>query len=254
MEQSNFLKVALKAVKEAETIILKYYKKEMDIQIKEDTSPVTQADTEAEKCIKKIIKEHFPDHGFIGEESGKESSTSEYTWIIDPIDGTKNFTRNIPLFATLLALMKNNEIILGVSNLPALNELLYAEKGKGAYYNEKKLKVSTKKHLNEAYLTFGSLRYMDNHINELMELVKNTHAHRGIGDAYCYHHLAQGNVDIMVEASVEIWDIAPYKIIVEEAQGKVTNLQGKPITVDSKNILTTNGFLHDKALEILNKK
>ena len=134
---SKYLDVAIKAVKRAEEIILECYEKETAVDLKADLTPVTIADTEAQRIIIDEIKKNFPDHGFLGEEkTDKSQSASEYTWIIDPIDGTKNYIRRIPLFATQLALMHDNEIVVGVSNAPALNELLYAEKGGGCFFNK----------------------------------------------------------------------------------------------------------------------
>lgn len=142
MEMSDYLKVAIEAAKAAEPTILNYFSKETSIDLKEDQSPVTVADKESEQIIRGVISNAFPDHGFLGEEGNNTNSDTEYLWIIDPIDGTRNYIREIPLFATEIALMKNGELILGVSNAPALKELMYAEKGFGAYLNDELVKVS----------------------------------------------------------------------------------------------------------------
>ena len=251
MNQSKFMLVALQAAKEAEKVIMKYYSDEIHSKLKEDNSPVTLADIESEKVIIKIIKENFPDHGFISEETGNENESSEFKWVIDPIDGTKNYLRKIPLFATQIALIKNDEIILGVSNAPALNELMYAEKGKGAFLNSKKVVVSSIASLSESYICFGGLKYFEKHnyIDSLLSLVKSTLGHRGIGDFWCYHLLAQGKIDIMIESETKIWDIAALKVIVEESGGKVTDILGREITVDSTSIIATNKLIHNKVHE-----
>ena len=128
---SQFLKVALEAAKNAEEIITAYYTGDtMKVELKADETPVTLADRGAEKVIRETIKQAFPDHGFLGEEYGIEEGDSPYIWIIDPIDATKNYIRKIPIFGTQIALMKGDDLILGVSNAPLLNELLYAEAGK----------------------------------------------------------------------------------------------------------------------------
>ena len=127
---SQFLTVALDAAKNAEEILLSYYNADtLEVELKPDETPVTRADTEAEKAIRETIKQTFPDHGFLGEEYGIEKGDSPYIWIIDPIDATKNYVRKIPIFGTQIALMKDKQLILGVSNAPLLNELLYAEVG-----------------------------------------------------------------------------------------------------------------------------
>jgi histidinol-phosphatase len=130
MSRSNYLETALFAAQESGKIIQKYYHNGFDVTLKEDLSPVTQADREAEDKIISIIRERFPEHAILGEETGKNHSNSEFQWVIDPLDGTKNFTHHIPFFATEIALRKNGEFIVGVSNAPLLNEgeCLYAEK------------------------------------------------------------------------------------------------------------------------------
>ncbi|MCK5235224.1 MAG: inositol-phosphate phosphatase, partial [Candidatus Aenigmarchaeota archaeon] len=179
MEKSEFLKTGLEAAKKAEEIILKYYSDEIRAELKEDMSPVTVADREAEKAIIEIIRLKFPDHSILGEESGSSDSASEYLWIIDPIDGTKNYMRKIPLFATQIALMKGGEVIVGVSNAPALKELLYAEKGKGAYCNDRQIHVSKIDMLNKSYMSFGGLRHFEkkNLVDNLLVLVNSTQGH-----------------------------------------------------------------------------
>ena len=153
------MQIALQAVSSAQEIINKYYQSGVRATLKQDQSPVTIADQEAEEAIKNIISTAFPNHAFLGEESGSTTTGSEYTWIIDPIDGTKHYLRQIPLFATQLALMRGDEIILGVSNAPAINELIWAEKGEGAFLNDKRITVSDVLKLDQAYLRYGSLGY-----------------------------------------------------------------------------------------------
>ena len=142
MDYEQFLAVALEAVDGAEEVIDKYYLDDIRATLKADQSPVTIADKEAERVIRQVISESFPEHGVLGEEDGQTASSSEYLWVIDPIDGTKNYMRKVPLFATQLALMKNGEVVVGVSNAPALGELMYARKGGGTYLNGEKAQVS----------------------------------------------------------------------------------------------------------------
>ena len=251
MEQTQFLKTALIAAKKAEEVIMKYYSGKIRAEFKGDETPVTAADREAEELITKAIKSKFPKHSILGEESGK-SGSSEYTWIIDPIDGTKNYIRKIPMFATQIALAKNNELILGVSNAPAMNELLYAERGRGAYCNDKKIHVSKVKNLRESFMSFGGINYFEkiNSIKNLLKLARIVRSKRGFGDFWGYHLLAQGKIEIMVEADIKIWDIAALAVIVEEAGGKVTDITGKPVAKDARTVLATNGLLYDEVLEI----
>lgn len=251
--KSKFLEIAIEAAKKAEEIILEYYKDNLRTDIKSDLSPVTKADVEAEEKIIAIIKNQFPSHGFLGEESVKNIEKKDYLWIIDPIDGTKNYLRKIPLFATQIALMKRGKLILGVSNAPLLKEMLYAEKGSGAYFNGSKIQVSPIKELDESYMLFGGVEYFKKYglLKNLISLIENTRGHRGIGDFWSYHLLAQGKVDIMMEAQTKIWDIAALKVIVEEAGGKVTDMKGNEVGLDTSSILATNEKLHQEVLDRL---
>jgi len=255
MNKSKFLLVAIEAARKAEEIIMKYYSDDLPSQKKSDQSPVTIADTRAEKIIIKTIKNSYPDHAFFGEELGSDNVDSKYQWIIDPIDGTRNYARKIPLFATQIALLEDGEIIPGVSNAPAMNEMIFAEKGKGAYMQKKSIKVSNIQTLTDSYLCFGGIKYFNKHdqLKHFIKLVENTNGQRGIGDFWCYHLLAQGKIDIIIEAETKIWDIAALKIIVEEAGGKVTDINGHTITKDSTSIIATNKHLHNQVLKIFKR-
>jgi histidinol-phosphatase len=151
--------------------------------------------------------------------------------------------------------MKDGEMILGVSNAPALKECLYAEKGFGSYLNGEKIEVSNIKNLNKSYMSFGGLDHFfkKGNFDALMELYKSTHAHRALGDCWSFHLLAEGKIDLMVEADVRIWDIAAMVCIIQEAGGKVTDLLGKKIGINSDSILATNGKLHSQAMKFFRK-
>lgn len=254
MSQSQFLQTAIHAAKEAEKIILKHYAGDIDVDIKSDQSPVTIADKKAEETIVRILKEAFPDHGFIGEEYGTQNTNAEYQWTIDPIDGTKNFIRKIPLFGTQIALMKDGDIILGVSNAPALQELMAGEVGQGTSVNNTPANVSTVSDLSNAFVCFGGLRHFQTkgYMDGAQTLISKSARDRAIGDFWCYHLLAQGKLDVMVEAAIDVWDIAAAKAIVEAAGGKVTDIHGNPITKESKNIIASNGNIHEQVLACFN--
>lgn len=251
--KSDFIKIALDAVEKAENVVMKYYNslRQDEIDIKPDASPVTIADREAQAIIVETIKSQFPGHKFLGEEDSVEES-GEYVWVIDPIDGTKNFIRQIPLFGIELALLHKGEIILGVSDMPLMNELLYAEKGNGAFLKDKPISVSNIDKLEDSYMSFGShISFRNNKLEERFDdLDSNVRWSRGIGDAYSYHLLAQGRIEIVIEAGTKIWDIAALKIIVEEAGGTVSDFEGNPITQKSTQCIATNGKIHDEVTEI----
>jgi histidinol-phosphatase len=253
MKQSEFLQVALRAAKKAEEIILHYYKTDVRNHLKPDESPVSLADTEAEKIIIETIREQFPNHSFLGEESGENKTDRDYLWIIDPIDGTKHYLRGIPLFATEIALMHQGEIILGVSNAPIMRELIYAEVGQGAYLNGEKIYVSSADTLEKAYISYGGICYFEKHdsLQNLLSLVHEVKGgNRGFGDFWSYHLLASGKIEIMIEAQTKIWDIAALKVIVEEAGGVMTDMLGKPVNKDTTSIIASNKLLHKQILNI----
>ena len=250
-DKSKFLKIAIQAARIAGKITTHYFNKGFLIEVKKDNSPVTIADKEAETAIREHIHKAFPSHGFLGEEQGGNTTDLEYTWIIDPIDGTKNFTHKLPFWATEIALMHKNKIIAGVSYAPLLNKLLYAERNKGAYLNDQPIHVSSVESVNQSFVTFGSIRhfYKENRINSFLKLTNDAYYTRGFGDTWSHHLLAAGHTDAMLEGYVNLWDIAAVSIIVEEAGGKVTDLNGKPIDRKTSSLLSTNGALHSKILK-----
>lgn len=248
---SQFLTVALDAAKNAEEILLSYYNADtLDVTLKPDETPVTRADTEAEKAIRETIKQSFPNHGFLGEEYGIEKGDSPYVWIIDPIDATKNYIRKIPVFGTQIALMKDEELILGVSNAPLLDELLYAEVGKGAFLNGNQIKVSDVSQSSDAMICHGGLKWFveKGTFRGVYNLINDVARSRGFGDFYSYHLVASGRADVVIEAAISIWDIAAITVIVREAGGTVTDIQGHAISKDTASLVATNGVLHDTVM------
>lgn len=249
------LDVAIDAAKQAGELALKYFKTQPKVSYKPDKSPVTRADIEVEKLIRKTLAKNFPNHGIIGEELPPVNPKARYQWVIDPIDGTKSFVRRLPFWSTLLALMENNKPIIGISFAPALDELLTAQKGEGAFLNGKRQKVSKISELQYAYLTHGSIDAFENKnmLEGFLKLYKSAGSHRGFGDAIGYHLLIKGDVDIMVEAKDKVHDIAAPAILVEEAGGKFSDFSGK-FSLTSDCGVATNGILHSQVLKLLNEK
>ncbi|MCG9126260.1 inositol-phosphate phosphatase [Candidatus Poribacteria bacterium] len=248
--KSEFITVALDAAKKAEEVILPYYNGDISVELKEDETPVTYADREAEIVIRETIKHAFPDHGFLGEEFGVEKGDSPYLWIIDPIDATKNYIRKIPIFGTQIALMKDEELIVGVSNAPLLNEVLYAEKGNGAFLNDNPISVSELTGLKEAMICHGGIKWFveKGTFEGIYNLINKTARSRGFGDFYMYHLVSSARAEAVIEAAISIWDIAAITVIVREAGGMVTDLQGNDITIQTNSLLATNGSLHQEIL------
>jgi len=245
------LAAAIDAARAAGEIAMKYYTGGFDVTIKPDDTPVTQADREAEQAIVAALGRAFPDWGFLGEEFGATGAT-DVRWIIDPIDGTKNFVRHIPVWATLLALEAHGEVVAGVIHNPVTGELYAARRGGGARLNGRRVAVSDVGEMWSATLLHAGLRlYRKAGVwDGLLRLVDATERQRGFGDYLGYALVAEGKAEMYVEVDLKPWDLAPCKIVVEEAGGRFTDLAGTP-TIYSGNALATNGRLHDTALALL---
>ncbi|HKE44766.1 MAG TPA: inositol monophosphatase family protein [Steroidobacteraceae bacterium] len=251
--QSDFLRVALQAAEAAAEIVKPLYQSNLEVRTKADKSPVTVADVEAEKRIRALLEENFPEHGFYGEETGERNRDAEYLWIVDPIDGTKAFVREYPMFSTQIALMHRGEIIVGVSNAPVYGELAYAEKGRGAWLNGKQVRVSDIGTIEDASVSAANLKTLARGPlwAGLGSIVARADRIRGYGDFLQYHLLASGRIDAVIESDVSILDIAALAIIVEEAGGRFTDLKGKPVSLEISDVLASNGRLHAPLLAAL---
>ena len=246
---STFLDIALKAADAAEAVTLDYYQGNLQVSLKADRSPVTIADKEAEAAIIATIRDSFPDHAFFGEETGK-TGQSDYRWIIDPIDGTKNYIAGIPLWGTLIALTYKGEVVVGVSRCPVLKETVYAERGGGAFLNGKPIHVSNCARVADAMVSFGSIYCFTQRglEQQLLALLRDARRHRAFGDLWPIQLAAAGRLDIVVEGALHAYDIAPFAVIFEEAGGKLTDLNGRPFHDEITSVVATNGELHDEVL------
>jgi histidinol-phosphatase len=197
----------------------------------------------------------FPHDGFLGEEYGDTPGTSGFRWIIDPIDGTRNFVRGIPLWATLVGLEYKDEQIMGVAAVPAMGQTYRALRGDGAFRNDKSIHVSTVDKLSEALLMYTSLAWFikAGKQEQFIELVLKTQKQRGFGDFYGFVMVAQGSGEIMVEHGVHAWDVAAIKPIIEEAGGRFSTWDGSA-SIHKPDVVVSNGWLHDEVLAILNRK
>ena len=257
LDQSPELTVALKAATVAAEISRRYYTgesaSEIAVEIKVDKTPVTQADVECEQAIRDMILEAFPSHGFYGEETGKTDADADNLWLVDPIDGTKAFVRGYPFFSTQIALMRNGELVLGVSSGTLLGELAWAERGRGAWLNGAALEVSAEYDPARSAVSTGNLKSLAASAGwgALGEIVAVADRIRGYGDFYHYHLLASGKIEAVIESDVNILDIAALAVIVREAGGVFTDLNGAPISLDTRSVLAANPALHGAFLEKL---
>lgn len=240
------LRVAIEAATAAAAISRDYYRGNFTVSTKADQTPVTQADVECEETIKRIILGAFPEHGFLGEETGRTQADAEYLWLVDPIDGTKAFVRQYPMFSTQIALMHNSELVLGVSNGALFDEMAWAERGQGAWLNGEQLNVSDVAATDRAAISTGNLKSLAKSDGwpRLGRIIAEADRIRGYGDFLHYHLLAAGKVDAVIESDVNILDVAALSVIVEEAGGIFTDLNGGRIDLDIRSVLAANTAMH----------
>lgn len=254
------LELAIEAAKEAGRFLKQNVGKvhQVDRKLGQETNLVTAIDRKAESMIVERIRKRYPHHSFLGEEFGKSDEQSEYKWIIDPLDGTTNFTHGLPIFCVSIGLEVRGELRLGVVYDPNLDELFTVEKGKGAYLNKRRLHVSSTSKLGESLLVTGfpyDIRSKTESILVHFEnFLKEAQAVRRLGSAaldLCY--VAAGRFDGYWETYLNPWDMAAGVLMVQEAGGKCTDLQGFPTTVYEKPILATNGLIHEQMVEVLRR-
>jgi histidinol-phosphatase len=229
-------------------IALSYFRGEFDVKIKADRTPVTEADVAIEAMIRTEVRERFPGDAVLGEEFGLEGD-SERRWIVDPIDGTKNFADGIQVFANLVALAVAGQPVVGIVNAPALGERYDAVRGGGARLNGEPIRVSRADRISRASVLHGETpTWLDSPYGEpLTELLREARRDRGFGDFWGHMLVARGSADVMFEPALATWDFAALWVIVEESGGRITTFEGDPLE-DGCSVLTTNGALHDEIL------
>lgn len=233
-------------------IIRQYFRAEFSIDSKSDLSPVTIADKKSEELMREEILKHFPDHGIIGEEFGNYKPEAEYVWVLDPIDGTKSFICGAPTFGTLIALMKNNEPVIGVINQPVLSEFIIGDNSVTSL-NETRVNVRSCKHFSDAVLITGDHfnigKYQDQ--QKFDSLANSVKLYRHWGDCYGYLLLAAGFVDIVVDPIMSVWDSMALIPIIRGAGGIITDYQGgNPVTGNS--IIASSAIIHSEVISALN--
>ncbi|HEY9679557.1 MAG TPA: inositol monophosphatase [Drouetiella sp.] len=249
---------ALDICEQAGRVALTGFREGIEAVEKDDGSPVTAADKECERIIREGIQSRFPDDAILGEEEGESAGRGDgkkRKWIVDPIDGTYGYARGIPFFATLLALEDNGEIVLGVVSAPGMTDMFWAEKGRGAFKNGERIEVSDINELAKSQLCFGGANRIqaEGYWSGFSKLIAGTARQRGFGDYLGFAYVFEGKAEAHVEVGVKPWDLAPMKIIVEEAGGKYTDLDGGN-SIYKGSCLVSNGKIHDQWLTQLHSK
>jgi histidinol-phosphatase len=252
---SKELQAALDAAEAAAEIIRAHYGRGIGVRIKPDDSPVTEADVLAERAIRDLVSARFPAFGFYGEETGRHAMDAEAIWIVDPIDGTKCFVRGTPFFSTQIALWRGARVVLGVSSAPVYGELAWAEEGSGAFLNGRPIRVSDVNNLSRASVSTGNLRSIatSSTWQGLGKLFARAYSGRGYGDFVHYHLLARGALDVVIESDIDILNIAAVSVIVREAGGTFTDLEGQAVNLETETVLASNGLLHEEVRNLLGR-
>lgn len=252
------LAFAIDAATKAGRSTLAHFQTGTPVEIKSDETPVTVADRSAERLIREDIERRYPNESILGEEEGAQGAGGN-RWVIDPIDGTKSFVCGVPIYATLLAFEEDGVPVIGVCFLPALNEILYAEKGQGAFWNGRPSRVSGKTTVKGSTLCCGGHRLMD-HLGRLkpfLELSQTAMATRTWSDAYGHALVATGRVEAMIDPSISRWDISAMKVILEEAGATITDFRGGDVLQVQPHghleAVSSNGLLHAELMEAFSR-
>jgi histidinol-phosphatase len=233
----------------AGAIAMSFFGGPFEVHEKADKSPVTEADLAIEKTIRGAVHDRYPADGVLGEEGGLQGEGSDRRWIVDPIDGTKNFADEIQIWATLIALAVEGRPVLGVVNAPALGERYEASAGTGARLNGTPIRVSRADRVGRAAVLHSSIGgWLDGpYRRPLEDLLRESRRDRGFGDFWGHMLVARGSADVMFEPELATWDFAALQVVVEEAGGRITQFDGSPLQ-HGGSVLSTNGVLHEEIL------
>jgi histidinol-phosphatase len=246
---------AVELVRRAGALTLRWFAAaDLEVDLKDDGSPVTAADRTAERWIREQLGEHCPRDGIVGEEEAAIQGSSGRRWIIDPVDGTKAFTRGVPLYSTLLAYEDEHGAAIGVIGLPALHQTVWAGRGQGCWIEwgdeTRPASVSTTRAVKDAYLTTSGYGHWPE--PALLACKRAGADLRTWGDGYGYALVATGRVDAMVDPVVRLYDVAAMPVILSEAGGRFTSFGGDPSPAAGSGV-ATNGLLHEELLGLLNR-
>lgn len=252
MDLRRELRLALELADLADaTTVPRFRASDLRVDTKPDTTPVSEADQAAERVVRERLRAVRPEHGIVGEEYGEEGPAAA-RWILDPIDGTMNYVRGIPVWATLIALEVDGRVDVGVVSAPAIAHRWWAARGLGAFRNADPIRVSAVAELGDAQLSYNDYTTAERHGigPQMIDLERRCWRTRGYGDFWSFTMVAEGAVDVAVEPVAALWDLAPLQVLVEEAGGRFTGLDGVA-GPDRGDALASNGLLHEQVLGLL---
>ena len=218
---------------------------DLRVETKPDLTPVSEADRTAEEALRAVVAASGRGEGVLGEEFGDDGGDAK--WIVDPIDGTSNYVRGVPVWATLLALQREGEILVGLVSAPALGRRWWAVQGEGAFANGERCTVSAVSRIEDSSVSTTSARRMP---DGWRSIVQRAWSNRGLGDFWQHCLVAEGALDVACDSTLKLWDYAAIRLVVEEAGGRCTTYNGGPPAVDA-SFLSTNGVLHDEVVSLL---
>jgi histidinol-phosphatase len=247
------LALALELADAADAISLARFRAtDLIVEAKPDTTPVTEADKAVEAALRDVLAGERPGHAVLGEEDGLTGGDGEWRWIIDPIDGTANYLRGVPVWATLIALEHAGDIVVGVVSAPAMKNRWWASRGDGAFADGRSISVSKVAAVEDAFLSSDGYTSWHEHGrgDQFMALAARCWRKRGFGDFWGHMLVAEGAVDVCIEPAVNPWDVAALQVIVEEAGGRFSDLRGQA-RLDGGDVCISNGLIHDAVLAAL---
>lgn len=253
----SYLEIAAEIAREAGALLATYFERRVAFELKGEHDLVTEADRASEKLVLERLRSHFPTHSIMAEEGGRYEGSSEYRWFVDPLDGTTNFAHGFPMYNITLAVEQAGELIAGVTFDPMRNELFAAERGAGAYLNNRRIRVSKVSRVNDTLVATGfpsRKRHENVNVHFYYQLAMVTHGVRRAGSAALdLAYVACGRLDAFWEFGLNPWDMAAGILLVTEAGGKCSDMKGGPASLFGPHLLVDNGLVHEGILEVFSE-
>jgi myo-inositol-1(or 4)-monophosphatase len=251
----SYLETSVEIAREAGALLSKYFERKIGYELKGEHDLVTEADRASEKLVVERLRSHFPAHSIVAEEGGNHTGSSEYCWYVDPLDGTTNFAHGFPMYNVTLALEQSGELIAGVVFDPEKNEMFTAERGSGAYLNNRRIRVSKVKELENTLVATGfpsKKRHLDVNVHFYYQMAMITHGVRRAGSAALdLAYVASGRLDGFWEFGLNPWDMAAGILLITEAGGKCSDMKGAPVSLRGPHLLADNGLVHQQFVDLL---
>ena len=250
----SYLETSVEIAREAGALLAKYFERRVTFQLKGEHDLVTEADRASEQLVVERLRAHFPSHSIVAEEGGGHTGKSEYCWYVDPLDGTTNFAHGFPMYNVTMALEQSGELIAGVIFDPERNEMFTAERGSGAYLNNRRIRVSKVSKIEDTLVATGfpsQKRHQNVNVHFYYQLAMVTHGVRRAGSAALdLAYVASGRLDGFWEFGLNPWDMAAGILLITEAGGKCSDMQGGPVTLRGPHLLADNGLVHQQILDL----